>query len=177
MFVGIFCRECVYDIVNYFGHLLYFLHNLWGSRCWTGPFKYRWSRGYIYNSYYYHDQIGSMNLSHAVIYSVVGGYTTICCRFHIQHIPRDSWALFVLLLCSLMMCANNGGHYGLMVALALFAHYPTSFSSLCRCTWTYWTSKMLVGYILSSVCLRSSQLSVIFHAINRVVCIQLTYLS
>ena len=33
---------------------------MWGCMCWTGPFKFRWSRGYIYNSSYYHNQIGRM---------------------------------------------------------------------------------------------------------------------
>ena len=31
--------------------------------------------------------------------------------------------------------------------------------SLCRTIWSYWTAKMLVGYILSRVCLRSGQFS------------------
>ena len=40
-----------------------------------------------------------------------------------------------------------------------FAHFSTSLSSLYRRIWKYWTSKILVSYILSSVCLRSSQCS------------------
>ena len=37
--------------------------------------------------------------------------------------------------------------------------YNASLLSLCRRIWSYWTSKMLVRYILSSVCLRLSQFS------------------
>ena len=32
--------------------------------CWTGPFEFRWLKGYIYNPSYYHHQIGSIHLSH-----------------------------------------------------------------------------------------------------------------
>ena len=46
-------------------------------------------------------------------------------------------------------------HYGY---IRLFAHYTTSLSTLCRCIWMYWTSKMLVIYILSER-LRLSQFS------------------
>ena len=42
--------------------------------------------------------------------------------------------------------------------IPFFAHYTTSSSSsLCRCIWRYWISKILVRYILLSVCLRLSQ--------------------
>ena len=46
----------------------------------------------------------------------------------------------------------------------LFADYTISLSSLCRLIWRHWTNKMLVRYMLPSVCLRlilSSQLSFI----------------
>ena len=32
--------------------------------CSTGPFQFRWLKGYIYSSCYYHHQIGSINLTH-----------------------------------------------------------------------------------------------------------------
>ena len=37
----------------------YFHYNIWGCMCSTGPFQYRWLKGYIYSSCYYHNQIGS----------------------------------------------------------------------------------------------------------------------
>ena len=46
----------------------------------------------------------------------------------------------------------------------LFADYTISLSSLCRLIWRHWTNKMLVRYMLPSVCLRLrlfSQLSFI----------------
>ena len=41
-----------------------FLYNIWGCMCSTGPFQYRWLKGYIYSSCYYHHQIGSIHISH-----------------------------------------------------------------------------------------------------------------
>ena len=40
-----------------------------------------------------------------------------------------------------------------------FADYTISLSSLCRPTWRHWTTKVLVRYMLPSVCLRLKQLS------------------
>ena len=42
----------------------YFHYNIWGCICSTGPFKYKWLKGYIYSSCYYRHQIGSIHLSH-----------------------------------------------------------------------------------------------------------------
>ena len=42
----------------------YFHYNIWSCMCSTGPFKYRWLKGYIYSSCYYRHQIGSIHLSH-----------------------------------------------------------------------------------------------------------------
>ena len=41
----------------------------------------------------------------------------------------------------------------------LFADYTISSSSLCRLIWGHWTTKMLVRYMLPSVCLRLRQFS------------------
>ena len=41
----------------------------------------------------------------------------------------------------------------------LFADYTISLSSLCRPIWRHWTTKMLVRYMLPSVCLRLRQFS------------------
>ena len=54
---------------------------------------------------------------------------------------------------------NNQVHYGMMVVLICLHINATSLSSLCRCTRSYWTSKMLVRCILPRVCLRLNQFS------------------
>ena len=42
----------------------YFHYNIWRCMCSTGPCQYRWLKGYIYSSCYYHHQIGSIQLTH-----------------------------------------------------------------------------------------------------------------
>ena len=44
----------------------------------------------------------------------------------------------------------------------LFADYIISLSSLCRLIWKHWTTKMLVRYMMPSVCLRLRQFSQFF---------------
>ena len=83
------------------------------------------------------------------------GCTIICCRFHTIYIPGQ---LF-LLLCSLMMCANHGVHYGLIVALVCLHitrppyHHYTDVSEGIEIL------VIRVRYILSNVYLKFSQFS------------------
>ena len=87
-----------------------FLRNMWGFMYWTGPFHFRWSRGYICNSSYYHHLIGSINLFHCCyIFPWLCGWkgcTIICCRFH-MYISWDSWVLCLSLLYNFLMCINK----------------------------------------------------------------------
>ena len=71
----------------------------------------------------------------------------------VSYISRESW-IVSLSLCNLMVCANNRVHrvngtifvfVSLHIALPHYHHYAGM--------WKYWTFKMLVMYILSSVCL------------------------
>ena len=61
------------------------------------PFKFRWSRGYMFNSSYYHYQIGSINFDHCcLIFSWLcawGGCAIICYRFHIY--PEKAGVVFL----------------------------------------------------------------------------------
>ena len=179
--MGIFCQECVYDVVSSLGYLPNFLCKMWG--CF--PFKFGWLRGYIYNYSYYHYQIRSINLTHCFhIFPwlcVWGGCTNICCQLHIYlyiHISWESWVLFLDLLCSLMMCANNRVHYGLIViygylhiTLPEYHHYADLSESieLQKCFSDI--------FCLECVSKIRSVLSIIFHAIYGAVCIQLTCFS
>ena len=69
--------------------------------------------------------------------------------------------MFLLLLCSVMMCTNNRVHYDPMVVFVCLNIISTSLSSLGRPIWRYCISKILVSNILSRmcVCLRFSQFS------------------
>ena len=55
---------CVINMLLVLSITSYFHYNTWGCMCSTGPFQYRWLKGYIYCSCYYHHQIGSIHLSH-----------------------------------------------------------------------------------------------------------------
>ena len=62
--VGIFYWECAY----YIGNFCYILCSILGCICSTNPFKYRWSKWYIGNTFHYHHQILSIILSHCHIF-------------------------------------------------------------------------------------------------------------
>ena len=141
--------------------------------CWTGPFEFRWLKGYVYNPSYYHHQIGSIHLSHCChIFPwlcVWDGCTTIFC--HLLHIYLgNTGTLFQLFVFSLLMFSLwylQMIGYIMACRSCLFVcilHHTISLSSLCRFIWRHWTNKMFVRYILPSVCLRLrlfSQLSFI----------------
>ena len=162
----VYCQECIWDEVIFLGYLQDFLRNMWGCLCRTGPLKFRWSRGYIYNTSYHHHQIGSINLSHCChIFPRLcawGGCTIICCRFHICIYIYSGTAWFCFFYyCAVLWCVQII-KYIMAWWSNSFAHYVTSSSSsssLCRCIWRYWTYKMFVSYILLIVCLRLSQFS------------------
>ena len=79
-------------------------------------------------------------------------------RYPSSHFSSDEYFYFITLLpFSFMMCANNRIHYGPMVAFvclpSTLLHYHN------YAVWKYWTSNILVRYILWNVCIRLCQLS------------------
>ena len=90
------------------------------------------------------------------------------------HICRESSLLCHLLLCSLVLRANNRVHYGPVAVFVCFtSHYLViiimQIVELLKC---------LSGTSVSNVCLEWIQiLSILFHAIYVTVCIQLTHFS
>ena len=127
--------------------------------CWTGPFEFRWLKGYIYNPSYYHHQVSTFPI--VVIFfrgcvseMVVLPYSVI---YYIYIL--GTLGLCFNYLCSVYWCSV----YGICKRsdtlwpagrVRLFADYTISLSSLCRLIWRHWTNKMLVRYMLPSVCLR-----------------------
>ena len=73
----------------------------------------------------------------------------------VPYISMESWVLLLLLLCSLMMCANNRIHYGLMVVficlhvtLAHYLHYAgisEGTELLKRFSGTFWSSVSIIN--------------------------------
>ena len=84
----------------------------------------------------------------------------------ISYIARGCGVLFPLLLCSLIMSANNRVHYGPMVASVFCASHLIII--IMQKFWTYCTSKILVRFY------RVRMLSQLSHV---AVCIRLTYIS
>ena len=81
-----------------------FHYNIWGCMCSTGPFQLRWLKGYTYSSCYYHNQIGSINLTHCChIFPWLCAWDVCYILFcHLLHIHSGkSGILFSSLLCSL----------------------------------------------------------------------------
>ena len=145
--------------------------------CWTGPFEFRWLKEYIHNPSYYHHQIGSIVLSHCchifrgcVSEMVVLSYSVI----YYIYIPGTLGPCFHY-WCSVYGICKWSDTLWPVGRVRLFADYTISLSSLCRLIWKHWTSKMLVRYMMPSVCLRLRQFSQLsLYSLYGAVCLQLT---
>ena len=147
--------------------------------CWTDPFEFRWLKEYIHNPSYYHHQIGSIHLSHCChIFPwlcVWDGCTIIFC--HLLHIYIPGTLGFHY-WCSVYGICKWSDTLWPVGRVRLFADYTISLSSLCRLIWKHWTTKMLVRYMMPSVCLRLRQFSQLsLYSLYGAVCLQLTQLS
>ena len=135
--LGILSRGCVLDVTGSVGYP--FVSQCMGLVCYTDPFKFRWSRGYIHNESYHHQIVVVCLMLYNHMLSVA-------------YIFRQSWVLILLLVCSLIMRANNRVHYGPMVVFVClhiasphYHHNPVTRIS------RYWSCKILGRYILSSM--------------------------
>ena len=106
------CRVSCGDVFNMplvLSITSYFHYNIWGCMSSTGPFQYKWLKGFIYSSCYYHHQIGSIHLSHCYIFSVV-----VCLRCLLHHILlliaytiRENREFVFISIVEFTMSANN----------------------------------------------------------------------
>ena len=148
--------------------------------CWTGPFEFRWLKEYIHNPSYYHHQIGSIHLSHCchifrgcVSEMVALSYSAI----YYIYIPGTLGPCFHY-WCSVYGICKWSDTLWPVGRVRLFADYTISLSSLCRLIWKHWTTKMLVRYMVPSVCLRLRQFSQLsLYSLYGAVCLQLTQFS
>ena len=126
--------------------------------CWTGPFEFRWLKGYIDNPSYYHLLIGSIQLSHCChIFPwlfVWDGCIIIFC--HLLHICLGTLGPCFHYWCSVYGICKWSDTLWPVGRVCLFADYTISLS-LCRLICRHWTTKMIVRYMLPSVCLRLGQ--------------------
>ena len=93
----------------------HFHYYIWGCMCSTGPFHFRWLRGYIHSSCYYHHQIGSINLTH---YHIFRG--CVRCLLHhtlslIAYTLRQNLIFVFIIIVQFMMSANSRIRFGLQI--------------------------------------------------------------
>ena len=122
-----FCRvSCggVFNMLIVLSITFYFYYNRWGCMCSTGPFTYRWLKGYNYSSCYYHHQIGSIHLSHCFhIFPCLCAWDVCYIIFcHLLHIHSGKKREFVLIsIVQFMMSANSLIRFGLqLVSVCLY---------------------------------------------------------
>ena len=125
--------------------------------CSTYPFKFRWSRGYICKSSNYYHQIGSIKFSqcfHIFLWlRVWGGQVVVFCQL-LHRDPRKLFFFISITTLQSMMCENDCVYHGLkvvFVCLHITLYHYHYYGDL--------TYKMLVRYILSSVCIRLNPFS------------------
>ena len=154
-----------------------YYNNIWGCVYSTGPFHYRWLKGCIYISCYYH-QIGSIHDSH---------------RYHI--FPwLCAWDVCYIVFCHLLPihCGKTGnllslllhslwwvqivGHIWLADRICLFVNYTISLSSLYKLIWRHWTYKSACQiYFIECVSKIKDVFSVIHYTMYGAVCFQFTH--
>ena len=161
--------ECMeyYNMLLVLSITFYFHYNTWGRMCSTGPFKYRWLKGYIYSSCYYHHQIGSIHLSHCFYifpwlctWDVC--YIIFCLLLHI-HSGKNREFVFISIV-QFMMSANSRIRFGLHIVFVCLYITPSHHHHCANLIWRHWTYKMPIRHNLSSVWVRLSifsQLSII----------------
>ena len=135
-----------------------------GCMCSTGPFKYRWLRGYIYSSCYYHRKYPPFPLFSC--FSVV-----VCLRCLLHHILsliiytfRENREFVFITIVQFMMIVNIHIRYGLQIVFVCLYITSSHYHHCANFIWRHWTYKMPVRYNLSSVWVRLSifsQLSII----------------
>ena len=115
-------------------------------------------------SYYYHHQIRIIHLSHCChIFPwlcVWDGCTIIFCHLlQIYKYISGTLGLCFHYRCSVYDICIWSDELWPVGHVRLFADYTISLSLLCRLIWRHWTTKILVLYMLPSVCLRLRQFS------------------
>ena len=170
MLVWVYSVGSVKDVVNSLGYLPYFRRNMWDCMCWNGSFKLRWERGYIHNTSYYHDHIGSINLSHCC--NIFHGCVpeVVVSLYAVVHIHPGTAGLYFFYHCTVLWCAQILGyiiawlsysfvctlHYLIIIIMQIYLNVMT-LENTCQLNSVECVSKI------------KSILSVIFHATYGVV--------
>ena len=151
----------------------YFHYNIWGCMSSTGPFQYRWLKGYIYSSCYYHHQIGSIDFSHYYhIFSVA-----VCLRCLSHHILsliaykfREHREFVFIIIVQPMMSANNRMRFDLQIVLVCLYSTPSLYHHFAKLSEDIELIKCLSVYFVEWVSEIKHILSVIHYTIHYTIC-------
>ena len=107
----------------------HFHYHIWGCMCSSGPFQYRWLEGYIYSSCYYHNQIGSIHLSHC--YHIFRGcvpemFVTSYSVTYCIYVPGKT-GIYSRCYSAFMMSANIRIRFGLQIVLVCLYSTPSHY--------------------------------------------------
>ena len=139
-----------------------FHYNTWGWRCSTGPFQYRWLKGYIYSScYYHHRKYPAFPLSS--YFSMV-----VCLRCFLHHILSliaytfwENREFVFISIVQFMLSANIQIHFGWQIVLVCLYSTPSHYHHCANLSEGIELIKCLSRYILSSVWVRLSIFSLL----------------
>ena len=104
---------------------------IWGFMCSTGPFQFRWLRGCMHSSYYYHHQIGSINLTHS--YHIFpwlcawNVYYFIFCHYSVAYTFRENRDFVFIIAVQFMMSANSWIRFGLLIVFVCLYITPSHY--------------------------------------------------
>ena len=86
-------------------------YSIWGRRCSTGPFQFKWLKGYIHSSCYNHHQIGRIILTRCYhIFPWLCAWDVCCitfCHLHIRFV-------FIIIM-QFLMSAKSRIRFGLQI--------------------------------------------------------------
>ena len=138
--------------------------------CSTGPFQYRWMKGYIYSSCYYHHQLGSIHLFHC--YHIFPWL----CAWDVCYIINREFVFIIIV--QFMISAYSRLRFILQIVLVCLYSTPSHYHHRARLSEVIELIKCLSDKYLSSVWVRlniSSQLSIIQFIIQYVGCVFSVY--
>ena len=166
----------VFNMLLVLSTIFYFHYNIWGFGCSTWPFQYRWLKGYIYSSCYYHHQTEVSTFPIVVLFFVV---VCLSCLLHhilslIAYTFRENREFVFIIIVQFMMSANIRIRFGLQVVLVCLYRTPSHYHHCANFSEDIELIKCLSD-IFCRVCKIKHVLSVIHYTICGAVCFQFTH--
>ena len=145
--------------------------------CSTGPFQYRWLKGYIYSSCYYHHQLGSIHLSHCYIFPWLCAWDVcyiIFCHLLHKHSGKTGNLFSFIIIVQFMMSANSWIRFALQIILVCLYSTPSHYHHCAKWSEDIELLKCLSD-IFCRVCKIKHILSVIHYTICGAVCFRFSH--